>query len=136
MSTGQNPYQPPAADTRVIGVKGGSRKDVKRVAQYQKGVIMCILIQLIVMVSQFAVPADLLPILSAGLVIAGIASTVFVLLLAMKVYSPGLGVLLGILALVPCVALIVLLIVNGKATDVLRQNGVRVGLFGANLAQI
>ena len=36
----------------------------------------------------------------------------------MKVYSTGLGIVLGLLTLIPCVGLIVLLIVNGKATSV------------------
>jgi hypothetical protein len=30
----------------------------------------------------------------------------------------------------------VLLVVNGKATAVLKQNGIKVGLLGANLSQI
>jgi hypothetical protein len=59
-----------------------------------------------------------------------------VFLLAIKVYSTGVGVLLGILTLVPCIGLIVLLIVNGKATGILKQNGIKVGLLGANLSQI
>jgi len=45
-------------------------------------------------------------------------------------------VLLGILTLIPCIGLIVLLVVNGKATGILKQNGIKVGLLGANLSQI
>jgi hypothetical protein len=41
---------------------------------------------------------------------------------------------LGVLALIPLVGLIVLLIVNGKATKILREHGVRVGLMGAKLS--
>jgi hypothetical protein len=32
--------------------------------------------------------------------------------------------------------LITLLVVNGKATAILKQNGIRVGLLGANLSEI
>jgi len=34
--------------------------------------------------------------------------------------------------IVPCISLIVLLVINQKATSYLQQNGVRVGFFGAN----
>ena len=68
--------------------------------------------------------------------VIGLIGLVLVFLLATKVYGTALGVLLGILTLVPCVGLIVLLIVNGKATSVLRQNGHRVGLLGADLSKL
>lgn len=76
------------------------------------------------------------PLIGIGVLVVGLAGTVFVFLLAIKVYSTGVGVLLGILTLVPCIGLIVLLIVNGKATGILKQNGIKVGLLGANLSQI
>ena len=60
----------------------------------------------------------------------------FVFLLATKVYGTGLGILLGLLTFIPCIGLLVLLIVNGKATRVLKENGFKVGLLGANLAEV
>ena len=39
-------------------------------------------------------------------------------------------------ALIPIVGLVALLVVNGKATKVLRRNGVRVGLLGAKSADV
>jgi hypothetical protein len=68
--------------------------------------------------------------------VLSIAGTVFVFMLAMKVYSTGLGIVLGLLTLIPCVGLIVLLIVNGKATSVLQANGISVGLLGADPSTI
>jgi len=68
--------------------------------------------------------------------LVGIVGAVCVFLLAIKVYGTGLGILLGILSLVPCVGLVILLIVNGKATGVLKQNGIKVGFLGANLSSI
>ena len=65
-----------------------------------------------------------------------LVATVFVFLLAIKVYSTGVGILLRVLTLIPVVGLIVLLIVNGKATAILKQNGIKVGLMGADLSQI
>jgi ABC-type enterochelin transport system permease subunit len=54
----------------------------------------------------------------------------------MSLYSTTTGIVLGILTFIPLVGLIVLLIVNGKATNVLRQNGITVGLMGAKSSQI
>src|SRR5581483_2055942 len=51
-----------------------------------------------------------------------------------KVYdNSGVGVLLGILALIPLINVIVLLVVNGAATRVLREHGIKVGLLGASV---
>jgi len=40
-------------------------------------------------------------------------------------------IVLGVLSLVPLIGLLVLLVVNGKATNILRQNDIKVGLLGA-----
>jgi len=42
----------------------------------------------------------------------GLAGTVFIFLLAIKLYSTGLGVLFGLLTFIPCIGLIVLLVVE------------------------
>ena len=132
----ENPYQSPSAEPQVVGVKSGSREDLRSVAKYQKGILVCILIYLIAVFGQFAVPEEARAIVRFGVLGVGLVGTVFVFLLAIKVYNTVVGVLLGILTLVPCVGLIVLLVVNGKATAVLKQNGIKVGLLGANLSQI
>jgi hypothetical protein len=131
-----NPYQSPRAVERVIGVRSGSREDLRSIATYQKGIMVCILIYVIAMIFQFALPAELRPLLGLGALAVGLIGTVFVFLLAIKVYSAGVGILLGVLTLIPCLGLIVLLMVNGKATSILKQNGIRVGLLGANFSQI
>jgi hypothetical protein len=55
--------------------------------------------------------------------------------LAMKVYSVIQGILIGILTMVPCLGLLLLLLVNQKATKILKDNGHNVGLFGADLSR-
>ena len=132
----ENPYQSPSGQSQIVGVKSGSREDLRSVAKYQKGILVCILINLTAVVCQLAIPADLRPIIGLSVLVVGLAGTIFVFLLAIKVYSTGVGVLLGILTLIPCVSLIVLLVVNGKATGILKQNGIKVGLLGANLSEI
>ena len=72
-------------------------------------------------------------IMALGAVITG---AVFVFMLSLAIYSTAVGILLGILTLIPLLGLLVLLMVNGKATTLLRQHGIRVGLMGADPSQI
>ena len=113
-----------------------SRADLRSVATYQKGILVCILAYLLLVALQFALPTEVRLFLALAAVAVSITATVFVFLLATKVYSTGLGVLLGILTLIPCVGLIVLLIINGKATAVLKAHGIRVGLLGASMSDL
>jgi hypothetical protein len=112
-----------------------SRQDLYTVAIYQKVILLCILCYLGAVVAQFAVPEEFRLFLILGVVAVGIAATVFVFMLAIKLYETGTGVVLGILTLVPLVGLIILLVVNSKATGILQQHGYQVGLLGANLSQ-
>ena len=120
----------------VKGILSGSREDLRSVAKFQKGILVCILFQLVAIIGQLALPPEIRLLISIAVLVVGIVSSVFVFMLAIKVYGTALGVLLGVLSLVPCIGLIVLLIVNGKATSVLKQNGIKVGLLGANLSVI
>lgn len=131
-----NPYQAPADYGQVVGVNSGRIEDLRGVARYQKGILTCILIYLIAMLCQFLLPPELRLLLAAVVLLVGVAGTVCVFLLATKVYSTPLGILMGILTFLPCIGLIVLLIVNGKATSVLRQNGIKVGMLGADVSRI
>jgi hypothetical protein len=140
-----NPYQPPQSPPHGSG--GADIEFVRKVARYQRGILLCILTQLLAIGLQVALTVGLEPerlaelqllflALQLLLVFVGIASMVFVFMLAATVYNTVAGVALGILAVIPCVGLIVLLVVNGKATAILRQNGIRVGLLGADSSQI
>lgn len=136
MST--NPYESPKTESapKAVGVKSGLREDLIAVATYQKGILVCILIYLVFVATQFILPPELRIFLLLGVVLLGIVATVFVFLLATKVYSTPVGILLGLITLVPCVGLIGLLIVNGKATSILKDNGITVGLIGADMSQL
>ena len=86
-------------------------------------------------VGRLALPSPLqLPIIVVSLVV-GLVGVVFVFMLATKVYGIVLGVLLGILTIVPLLGLFILLIVTDKATKILRKNGHHVGLLGAKLSE-
>jgi hypothetical protein len=142
MAMEENPYEAPRAMDQAIGVRSGRREDLRKVAVYQKGILVCILISLIgiafnliSIVTQMAIPDAVRVALSVGLLVVGLASSAFVVLLAIRVYNLALGILLGLLSILPCVGLLVLLVVNGKATRTLQSNGHRVGLMGADLSE-
>lgn len=135
----ENPYEAPQASSIPapgVGERSESRDDVRRVAVYQKGVLFCILIYLSAYIGLFLVPpeAAIVP----GLILVGVALTsiVFVFLLAMKIYNPVMGIILGIGIIIPVIGLIILLMVSSKATKILRDNGIQVGLLGADLSKI
>jgi len=90
----------------------------------------------VLIVLRFVVPPPFALIIGIAILVVGVTAAVFVFMLALAVYSTGTGIVLGILTLIPIVGLIVLLIVNGKATSILRQHGIKVGLMGADPKQI
>ena len=68
--------------------------------------------------------------------IVNIYAAILVILLAANVYnSTILGIFLGLLCLLPCAGLLLLLAINQQATRLLKQNGIKVGFFGADASQ-
>jgi hypothetical protein len=135
MSTPENPYAPPRATDRVVGIKSGRREDLRTVAVAQKSILVCILLYLIAIICLILVPIDYRVYIQIGVGLLGLAALVSVFVLAMRVYGVGLGILMGIGALLPCFGLIVLLLVSQKATKILKENGHHVGLLGADLSK-
>jgi predicted Zn finger-like uncharacterized protein len=111
-----------------------NRKDLRDIATYQRAVLLCILVSIIAVGSQFALPPSLRLFLALGMLVTSVVSSVFVFLLAVKVYSLGVGIALALVTLIPCIGLIALLIINAKATSTLKENGIRVGLMGAKMS--
>ena len=110
--------------------------NLRVVAIRQKAIMYCILAYIASFVATFMVPPELQLVLWLVCMAASVAAAVFVFMLAIALFSPGVGVVLGILTLIPVIGLIILLIVNGKATNVLRAHGISVGLMGAKSSQI
>jgi hypothetical protein len=65
-----------------------------------------------------------------------LATSVLIVLLGSRVFSGGVFVVVLLGGFVPCLAPVMLLIVNGQATAILRSNGIRVGFFGARSADV
>lgn len=131
----ENPYQSPMAELDVGG-QGYTREDLRSLARYQKGLLVCIALYVIGLLIDLVMPPGIRGFVGLGVFAVVLAGTAIVFLLATKAYSPAVGILWGVLVLIPCVGLLVLLTINGKATRLLKQNGIRVGLMGAKLSEI
>ncbi len=118
---------------------GEQSADLKQLAMYQRGLILCLLVQILAGAANGVARANLIPILASVtalvVLIAIIAGVVFAILVATRVYSTVLGIFLGLLAIIPCVGLVILLVINQAATKKLTENGIKVGFFGANMSQ-
>lgn len=139
-----DPYAPPRAAPeepegpspgRGARGMGKKRAQLRRVAVAQKGIIVVILLQILCYVAFFVLPPDLKFYASLGTLVLSLASLYFIFSLAMSLYSTVVGIILCILSLIPCINLLVLLSMNGKATTILREAGHHVGFMGANLAE-
>lgn len=106
--------------------------DLRGVATKQRALMFCILGYFALIFLRFAVTPDI----AIGVALVGLAvsvtAAVFVFMLAIQLYGTGPGIALGVCTLIPLVGLITLLIVNNKATNLLKQHGVKVGLLGAD----
>jgi hypothetical protein len=152
----QTPPEKPA----VVGVSSRTREDLRSIAVCQKCVMGCIAAYVIALltlaVGQYAFPPMLFFLSIWGFLGAFLAAAVFAFLLSTKVYGVAAGILRGLLVLVPFLGLIVLLVIshqlglrilvpllglvvllviNHKANRILRQNGHRVGILGADLSE-
>jgi hypothetical protein len=142
----QPPYEPPSPLQYATPQSG---PNLKKIATQQRAIMFCILAEILIIVLQIILGTALAPapgaknpflpflmLLSFAYLAVVVAGAVFIFMLAISLYNTGVGILLGILVLVPLVGLIVLLIVNGKATKLLREHGVKVGLMGADPSTI
>jgi hypothetical protein len=137
----------------MVSAESRKRENLRTIAIYQMGLIVCFLIQFLSVITIVVFTLAFFPvrpddaigthrlaveiIRSVGLVLlaASVVAMVFAFLLSLKVYSTAMGIFLAMLTLVPCLGLFVLLVVNSRATFVLRQNGHKVGLLGARLSE-
>ena len=89
----------------------------------------------------FAVVLETKSLIAVGLgmlVVVGVIvlTVVCVFRLALSIYSTATAITVGILTLIPYLGILILLIINSKATKILRTNGIKVGLMGDKVKQI
>lgn len=136
-----NPYQSPqyAPAPSPFG-SDGNRDKLRRVAKYQQWVIYALLVYILLYIGVISIQAagfEALGALAPLLVLpVAIFAMVAIFLLAKELYNVGVAILCAALMIVPCISLITLLIVNGRATAFLKAQGVNVGFMGANPSSI
>jgi len=113
------PIVPPVGDTFSTGITG-EMTELKEIAQAQQLLLWSILAGFVSLALVF-------------LLIVTIPFQVWAAYNLSKKLKMQLAWLWTILTIIPLIGLIVLLIINSKATSALRAAGVRVGLLGANL---
>jgi len=129
----ENPYRAPESLQPALSPDLIYFAKIAAIARYQRGVMICILLYLAAVLANLALPIEHRLWLGIGILFIGVVAFVFVLMLALQLYSTAVAILFGIGTLIPCLGLLVLLIINQKATAVLRKHGLRVGLLGANV---
>jgi hypothetical protein len=128
MTTSQAPGTdglPPASPTGVDLVA------IRRIATYQRILILAILAQLIGMAVFAGMPPALQLLGKVIYVLIGIGSAVAAVLLANAVYGVIAAVVCAPLMFIPLVNLITLLVLNQGATSRVRKAGFKVGFLGA-----
>ncbi len=134
-----NPYQSPQPFPSAFA-GGEDREKLRRVARYQQLVMYALLANIGLNVVSFGVQTSMQGQLGLGLALAILTAALAVIafsmtamfLLANTLHNPIVGVICAFLMLIPCIALITLLVINQQASTYLSTHGVKVGFLGAN----
>ena len=132
-----NPYQTPQfAQTEIAAAAVIDREKLRRIAKYQQWVLYALLAMIVTYFA--AILARAAGFEAIGLLIAacllpiGLASMVAAFLLTNELSNPFVAIVCAVLMLIPCVALLTLFLINGRATKHLQTHGIKVGFMGAN----
>ena len=117
-------------------------KRLKRIAQNQRQICISIFLLILIAIAAIIfndsawVGADYTHWTSIAYYAVNIYALLNGILLIANVYnSVILGIVVGILLLVPCLNFLILLGINQRATMYLKEHGFKVGLLGANMSQ-
>ncbi len=135
----ENPYRPPETNSSITEEPENQDQDrLRKIASAQRQVNIAVLLYLGFMplnivfselAAQFPLAVILLPISILIVFLFGIIS---VYRLAAIFRGPIVAVFYVLGFLVPLLGLLLLVSISGKATKELRNNGIKVGLLGAN----
>ena len=117
---------------------GRSAEELKRIVRYQRWLIAVVLAQLALWLGFIGLTAlgrgrgpDMeFPVVLTF--VLGATGGIFVFLLSWELRGAFGAVVFGLSAVIPCLGLMIITLVNGYATTELRKHGVKVGVFGAS----
>ena len=107
-----------------------STAELYAIARFQRAIIYCILFLLIDYGVAMVMPQEVRLFMAIPHLIIAVVAAVCVFRLSLQVYSTGPGILLALGTLIPCLGLLVLVVINSKATATLHEYGVAVGFLG------
>lgn len=82
--------QPP-----ILSYAQPQRNDLRKIAVRQRAIMFCILGYIVLIILQFALPAELRPLLGIVALAVVIAAAVFVFMLAIRLFGTAAGIVLG-----------------------------------------
>lgn len=127
-----NPCEHQTQNSCGPSVLSESRKDLVKVAKYQRTIFLVIFAWMLAVACEFWLPRSLSLVAEGCVIVMGIVAAVLITLFAKTAYglTPGItlgGISLGfILYQVPILAFLILLMMNWKATALLKSNGIKV----------
>lgn len=135
-----NPFQSPETIELDVLRKGEPKYDLRSIAMYQRLIIFCILgnfgcIASLIATNMLRNPAIGM-FIGMTLLLMALVSLICVILLASKIYGVVIGIILGLFMWVPLLSLLILVMINGRATSILTKNGVHVGFLGADYSKL
>lgn len=133
MTQPYNPYSPPVSQPVA---SGDDATHLRAVARYQKNVLLCILANVGNIVLAMALPKALMAVVVLGSLAVWVASVVCIVFLAKTVYNLAFAIFCALCSFVPLLGLVMLVVVNGRATRILRKAGLKVGLLGVDLVKL
>jgi Fe2+ transport system protein B len=130
-----SPYQSPSLQSFTTQPGGQERDKLRRVAKYQRWVLIALLANIVTNIFVFALGGQAL---AVQLAIGGVSfavvlfGSVSIFLLGKELINPVVAGICAVLIFVPCISLLVLFLINQKATSFLQRNGITVGFMGVD----
>jgi hypothetical protein len=110
--------------------------EVLAIAKRQRGLLVVFVSFYLLAMLSSQIPEDFDLIILGVRVLLWIAMVAMMARLATKLYSLGMTILFCVLTVIPLINLIALIVVNQKASGVLKEAGFKVGLGGADVSEI
>ena len=116
--------------------KGLLPNELYSIAVRQRHLLLSILGYLLAIVAQFTCPSEYEAFCATAGITISVVAAVCLFRLARKFHSVAGCVVLAILTLIPFLGLGALVLVDSRATSILKANGIHVGLLGADVNSI
>jgi len=135
----ENPYAPPASLETAQAVMLKELESLLCIARTQHRLIFCILGFLVAIVSLLILGStpEWIRVAAIGLVVASaLGCWIFFTILSYRLSGLRVAVIVGLCFLIPFVGFFVMLVMNSKASWLLRKAGFKTGIFGADTKSI